>query len=63
MKKIQETIARTENFEKIKGIKLEHRRRLEDNRTLREAQREEQRKINLDMKTTRETRIKEAQQS
>ena len=39
---------RTENFEKIKEVKDQHKRRLEDYKEQREAMREEQRRLNLE---------------
>ena len=56
-KKIQETVLRTENFEKIKEVKDQHKRRLEEYKEQRELMREEQRRLNLEQKMIRERRI------
>lgn len=60
VKKIQETVQRTENFEKIKEVKDNHKKRLEDYKEQRDLMREEQRRLNLEQKMIRERRIQEA---
>ena len=60
MRKIQETVNRTENFEKIKEVKDNHKRRLEEYKDQREQMREEQRRLNLHQKMIQERRIHEA---
>lgn len=60
MRKIQETVNRTENFEKIKEVKDNHKRRLEEYKDQREQMREEQRRLNLHQKSIQERRIHEA---
>ena len=57
VRKIQETVNRTENFEKIKEVKDQHKRRLEEYKEQREKMREEQRILNLEQKVIREKRI------
>jgi len=46
-KKIHETVQRTENFEKIKEVKDQHKLRLDEYKEQREQMREEQRHLNL----------------
>ena len=60
VRKIQETVNRTENFEKIKDVKDNHKRRLEEYKDQREQMREEQRRLNLHQKMIQERRIHEA---
>jgi hypothetical protein len=60
VRKIQETVNRTENFEKIKEVKDNHKRRLEEYKDQREQMREEQRRLNLHQKAIQERRIHEA---
>jgi len=63
VKKIQETIARTEEFERVKEYKEMHRERVDKHREDVVRKREEDRRMNLEMRTQREARLKEAQDS
>ncbi len=53
VKKIQETIARTQEFEKIQEFKREHNRIIEESRVMRQYITEEQRVRNLEEKARR----------
>ena len=60
MKKIQETINRTQVFEKIQESKRGHNRTLEEHRQLRQCRMEEQRAKNLEERARRQQNIENA---